>query len=184
MLLRADYTTKVVLSMIMSFSQFVEQIEKSKSYIVTDLFVSAIPSELYINNSMSIPAEAAQNLYDACMGNFASDKDEDDYYRLIELIANNKPIYPLNPAIKPKDVVGLTLSDGNTSRTLNMCELRDFAAGEIFGVIETPNIKVNSNNDTCIKGVYAYAERGSKVTSIYQQSQGDADYTCRICLLY
>jgi len=158
--------------MTMSFNQFVERIEKSKSYDITELFVSTIPSELYTNNSMSLPVSAELDLYNACMGKFASDKDESDYYKLAELIANNKPIYPLIPVIKPKDVVGLTLNDGETEWTLNIDELRGFAADEIFGVIDTPYIKINSKAASCIKSVFKYVEHGGKVTSIYQQSSG------------
>ena len=53
-----------------------------------------------------------------------------------------------------------------------MSELREFAASEIFGVIETPYITINSKSETCIKSTYVYAERGGKITSIYQQGLG------------
>jgi len=156
----------------MSLEQFKKQLERSKSYIVTELFISTVPSELYINNSMNIPASAERNLRNACIGRFATEKDENDYITLMELIKQKKPIYPLNPVIRPRDVVGLTLENSEYQWTLSMRELRAFAAGEIFGVIETPYIKINANTGDCIKSVYVYTERGGKVTSIYQQSTG------------
>jgi len=156
----------------MSFSEFTERMEKSKSYMVTNVFLSAIPSELYANNAMNIPATAEWDLYNACMGKFASDKDECDFYRLIELIVRSKPIYPLSPVVRLKDVVGLTFVRSGIELTLNLNEIRALAKDEIFGIIEMPNIKINSQNAACIKGVFAYAERGGKITSIYQQSSG------------
>jgi len=156
----------------MSLTEFATKIEKSKSYDVKSLFLSAIPPELYLNNSMSIPASAERNLYDACMGKFASEKDESDYYSLMELIRLNKPIYPLNPVIRSKDVVGITLTDGQSEWTLNISELKAFAAEEVFGEIITPSIRINSKAENCMKGVFTYCKRGGKIISIYRQSSG------------
>ena len=76
----------------MSLEQFKKQIERSKSYIVTELFVLTVPSELYINNSMNIPSFAERNLRSACIDRFATDKDKNDYLILMELIKQKKPI--------------------------------------------------------------------------------------------
>ena len=53
-----------------------------------------------------------------------------------------------------------------------MRELRDLAAKEILGIIETPYIKIDSSSTHCIKSVFTYAERSGKVTSVYQQAAG------------
>lgn len=155
-----------------SLAEFVEQIEKSKSYNVTELYLSSIPAELYKNNSMTVSSTAERDLHKSCIGKFATEKDENDYYRLIELIAHKKPLYPLQPVINPKDVVGLTLVSGEGQWTLNINELRELAASQIFGVIDTPIIKINSKASNCVKGEFTYCERGGKVIYIYQQTSG------------
>jgi|GEM_PF-2368954 len=159
-------------NMSMSLVEFAERIKKSKSYDVTELYLSSIPAELYKNNSMSIPATAERDFRKACLGKFATDKDEDDYYRLMELIAHKKPLYPFHPVISPKDVTGLTLASDEGQWTLNMDELREFAAAQVFGAIDTPIIKINSKSLNCIKGEFTYYERGGKVIYIYQQTTG------------
>jgi hypothetical protein len=55
---------------------------------------------------------------------------------------------------------------------MNKTELREFAAAQIFGTIETPIIKINSKSSNCIKGEFTYVERGGKVIYIYQQTSG------------
>lgn len=156
----------------MSLAEFGEQIKKSRSYDVTELFLSSIPSGLYKDNSMTIPANAERELKKACLGKFATDKDEEDYYMLMEIIALKKPLYPFYPVINPKDVVGLTLASDVWQQTFNMIELREFAAAQILGTIETPIIKINSKSSCCIKGEFTYYERGGKVVYIYQQVTG------------
>lgn len=156
----------------MSLNEFAERIKKSRAYDVTELYLSSIPADLYKNNSMTIPATAERDFRKACLGNFASDKDEEDYFRLMDIIANKKPLYPLNPVVSPKDVVGLTLALDDRQWTLNMDELRKFAAAEIFGTIDTPVIKINSKAANCVKGEFVYCERGGKIIYIYQQASG------------
>jgi hypothetical protein len=156
----------------MSLAKFSEQINKSKAYIVSELYLSSIPAELYKNNSMSIPATAERDLKKTCLGKFATDKDEADYCRLLDIIANKKPLYPFYPTINAKDVVGMTLVSDDGTWTLNRDELKEFAALQIFGTIDTPTIKINSKSINCIKGEFSYVERGGKVIHIYQQTVG------------
>ena len=76
----------------MSFDQFRHQIEKSKSYNVTELFVSTVPAELFINNSMNIPVSTERNMRKFCTNSFATDKDKCDYEALMEHIMQNVPL--------------------------------------------------------------------------------------------
>jgi len=156
----------------MSLAEFAGKIEKSKSYTVTELYLSSISAELYKDNSMNIPATAERDLKQTCFGKFSTEKDESDYYRLLEIIAHKKPLYPFYPTVNAKDVVGITLALNDKTWTLNKDELREFAAKQIFGTIDTPTIKINSKSANCIKGEFTYVERGGKVIYIYQQTSG------------